>query len=85
MSNFFIFDHVESENRPYLPEIDKRQSKFVTCLKVSKNLLENQLKVEKMLGAHQLVFAFDCFLQYCVSPKTSDFEYQGHLFDRYFS
>jgi hypothetical protein len=40
-SKFFIFDHVESENWPYLAETEKQRSKFFICCKVSNNLPGN--------------------------------------------
>ena len=40
-SKFFIFDHVKSQNGPYLAETEKRPSKFFICCTVYGKLPEN--------------------------------------------
>ena len=41
-SKFFIFDHVNSNNWPYLAETKKRPSKFFICCKIHGKLPKNQ-------------------------------------------
>ena len=87
-SKFFIFDHADSENTPYLAKTKKVCAKFFICCKVHENVSENYQNVGKMLGEKFVIFALDSKLDWATETLilTSDpkFLWLVAHFDKHF-